>query len=187
MHTAVAATVLFLTTAVPAQADDLKPYYENANFSVQRSDEDGDCVMSAMFEHKQDGATCFGVLYDAKDKSVTLGITSTIPTSLPDEGKVDLDIGFLDNGPIKYDDGWGARSFSYSKEDGEYMFVTSFTGSGPVGDILKDLAQSRVIAFFYNEKIFTALPLKGSSEAVQKLKDCAFEAAGLNRRDPFAQ
>lgn len=175
--------------AAPAavQAQQSLEYFSNDDFSVKRLEDGDGCVMSTVFTHKRDGEIYFGVVYDAREKLVAVAVTSQITTSLPDKGEVSLDVVFLDNGGVKYDSGWGSRNFTYSKEDGSYMFYTQFTGAEASSQILSDIARSSTFGLFYNDKIFQALPLKGSALPVQKLRDCAFEVAGLNRNDPFAQ
>src|SRR5690606_10045304 len=48
---------------------------------------------------------------------VVLTSTSSVESPLPETGKVDLALVFLDNGRLRHDDGWGTREFTYARSE----------------------------------------------------------------------
>jgi hypothetical protein len=129
------------------------------------------------------GDNFFFVEYDAVKKSVHLAFSNKDATSLQtgDERQIKLD--FERKGAI--DDGWGELKFSTFIDDtGLRSLISDGLQSAP---LLEDFAKSDYIAFFYNEKILAAFPLKQSAKVTEALHVCSMNIAGLNPNDPFAQ
>lgn len=169
----------------PAWAADNSHYYDG-DFTVLKYEDS--CNMIQVYDHPKMGENAFSVSYYAAAKKIYLNVTSKITTSLPDRGVVDLQLYFIDGNEL-LDDGWGTRKFDYVKsDDGEtYIFMNVFSGTENVEQILTDVSQGKLIAFFYKGKAFASYKLDGSAIAISRLKDCAFEVAGLNKNDPFAR
>ncbi|WP_334185032.1 hypothetical protein [Novosphingobium sp.] len=147
----------------------------------------GRCTLSQVLQHDDDRREIFNVYYDAREKNVLMTFSSTLTTSLPSEGMTKLHLDFSSKGVL--DDGWGERDFSYRlvPDTDMHMFSTLFAGSSAVSDFFQDLAKSDFVGVRYGVRAVAGSDLRGSSSAIASLRKCAFQAAGLDPRDPFAQ
>jgi len=189
---------LFKTTAFsalmalmvsPASASDLAPYWSSEHWDVQKDVESKTCSLWRTFEKKATGEThTFNVTYSAVDKRVNVVFVDPDTTSLPDEGEVKLKVIFFASGSSEVDDGWGERTFKYSKLEQGHIFISAYTGLDNVRDMLSDLSKSKSIGFFTDrDVIVTAFPLDESTPAIAQMKRCSFAIAGLRSDDPFLQ
>jgi TonB family protein len=173
------------TVAVSEETSDV--FQEVGTFTVFQQAENDECRALTSFKSQEYGQEVFAASYSVRENRVVLTFTSNLTTSLPERGEVDVELVFLENGSEDYDDGWSDRTTSYSRDDkGRYYFNMGFSGSENAKQILEDLAKSVTIGFFYEDKMITGFPLKGSAKAVSALEACAFAIADLNPRDPFA-
>ncbi|KRA83148.1 hypothetical protein [Altererythrobacter sp. Root672] len=141
---------------------------------------DGSCSMRQTFTHPEFGSTTMEVSYDASRQLVTLATTNSIDTTLPGSGSLDWLIVFLDNNGEKFDDAWGSRQLSYTREGQAYRFTTSFSGERNVRQILADLSASRSVGFMDKGKLVVAYDLGGVRNAVSRLSTCAQRAVASN-------
>jgi hypothetical protein len=121
------------------------------------------------------------VTYDSASGDVILTIeTSDIASGLNDSGSLELAMVFLDNGELKHDDGWGARSFGYTREGEVTRFTTRFAGERPVRQILADLAASKHVGLLYRGQVVSSTNLAGAASSIGELRACARRAVAAN-------
>jgi len=159
--------------AVPAHAQDAQVYYASDTWPVHVS---GRTCTMAMAAPTADGT--LSVSFDGT--RVTLASTSEVESELPAAGKVNLAIVFLNNGRTEFDDGWGSREFTYSRDNGAYRFATRFTGDNNVRQILDDLAASKTLGLLQRGQTVVAYDLADASRSVARLRDCAGRQVAAN-------
>jgi type 1 fimbria pilin len=161
--------------AVPAQAQDAQVYYASDTWPVHASGRTCTMMQAAS---SADGR--LSVSYDGTE--VTLATTNTLESELPDSGKVSFAIVFLDNGAsdLEFDDGWGSREFTYSRDDGDYHFSARFAGENNVRQILSDLANSKTIGLLQRGKAVMAYDLADVGGSIARLRECAARSIAAN-------
>jgi hypothetical protein len=176
-----------LALAQPALAQDAPFYWKGDRWYVSVADED-QCAAISKSIHIENGDMYLFIMYNAEEKKVGLNFTSKVTKSLPNNGSIDLKLVFVNAKTVEIDEGWGERTFYYNRLDnGDTMFVTEFGGSKNVEDILDDMAKNTHVVLEFNGDEFTGAQLDESALAIEKLRSCSFEIAGLDRRDPFAR
>ena len=128
----------------------------------------------------------FTLGYYPLESQFSLVFTNKEAKSLKSGQKISLWLVFITNG--KVDAEWGEFEFTVTKNDENVFFGTH----GFNKKLLNDVSQSDIVGLFRLDAerdpvVVSAVPLKGSAKAIVQLKECAFEAAGLNPNDPFLQ
>jgi len=161
--------------AVPAHAQDGQVYYASNSWPVNAAGRTCTMVQAA----PEDG-NVLSVSYDGAE--LTLTSTSTLESALPAAGKVTLVIVFLDNrnGDLDFDEGWGAREFTYTRDGAAYRFSTRIPGEKNVRQFLTDLASSRTIGLLQGDDAVVAYELKGISPSIAQLRACAARSVAAN-------
>lgn len=178
-----------MNAAVPARADET--FWESSVWSVETATNDNGpyCLALRLMSRKVDGADrSLAVIYQAQIHSAGLAFTTDTTTSLPSEGDVDLKLFFSAAGRNDVDDGWGTRSFHYTRGETGYNFMAVFEGAENARQLLDDIAAYSTLGMFTQRDVVVyASPLDGSAQAMTQLRRCAFQVAGLNPEDPFLQ
>lgn len=170
------------------QADPFPVYWEDDNWTVTSDAEGHSCTASKWSQHEDFGEMELRLVYWPLDRMFLLGFTSTVTTSLPEKGEETIEIAFLNNGGIEYDDGWGARNFYYTAlPDGSHYFTDIFSGTENVAQISSDISQSSHVGFSHDGNLFAGATLTGSKVALKHLRECAFALNDLNPNDPFVR
>ena len=164
---------LGLLLAVPAQAQDAQVYHASATWPVHASGDACTLVQAAPA-----AGSVLSVSYDGAE--VTLTSTAEVESELPRSGKLPLTSVFLENGDGDYDDGWGAREFSYDGNGRIYRFSARFSGERNVRQILSDLTESRKIGLLQNGQAIMAYELEGIDGSVAELRNCAARTVAAN-------
>lgn len=164
---------LAVLLAVPAQAQDAQVYYASETWPVHAAGR-----TCTMVQAMADAGGTLSVSYDGAE--VTLTSTSALESELPASGKVSLAIVFLDNGRTAFDDGWGSREFTYTREGDAYRFSSRFAGENNVRQILADLAGSKTVGLLQRGQTVVAYDLADISRSVARLRDCAARQVAAN-------
>lgn len=140
------------------------------------------CSATALYgENRTDALTHVSIHYNARNKTAYIAFTNSKATSLKQDEQVYLTIAFKrPNGD--YDEGWGAKRFDVTVMSSGTRY---FESQNLDYELVSDFARSKLVVFFIGTEAISAFPLDGSAVAVTALKECAFEAAGLNPLDPF--
>ncbi len=162
--------ILAFATSASAQAPGLWPVQASA----------GSCSMVQTFENEEFGRHALRVGYDATRQEVTVATTHSPAEPLDSSGEVVWRIVLLDNGPLKWDEGWAARRFSYSRAGNSYRFTTGLAGENNVRQFLADLANSRSIGFLDGESVVAAYDLGDARASIEKLRQCAARSLAAN-------
>ena len=140
----------------------------------------GSCSMIQTFENEEFGRHTLRVGYDAARQEVTVATSHAVAEPLDASGEVVWRIVLLDNGPQKWDEGWAARRFTYSRAGNGYRFTTGLGGENNVRQFLADLANSRSIGFLDGETVVAAYDLGDARASIEKLRQCAAQALAAN-------
>ncbi len=170
--------LLALSLSSPALADS-QHYRDVAGWEILRDDSDSTCTMAAKFT---DGVTSSNLLFTFNHRlnevRVTFGEPSAKSLELGDEREIKTI--FL--GPKNIDDLWGKKTFQVVKVDGISYFTRLMDD-----EFLIDLTKNTHLAFYYKDDILLqSYLLKGSSQGVAALRQCALAVARANPVDPFA-
>jgi len=165
---------LLALVAAPAAAQEASVYYASDTWPVTASGRT--CTMA--YAGSEAVADPLSVSYDGRE--VALATTNEVADSLPDSGAIDLAIVFLDNGRTAYDDGWGTRSFAFSRDNGKARFTARFTGERNVRQMLADLENSAHIGFLHRGKAVMSAELAGAGRSLARLRECAARAVAAN-------
>ncbi len=166
-----------IALAMPAGAQDAQIYFASPSWPVERTG--AGCAMV----RAGSPATGFGTLsiaYDAARREVTVSTAEHVETALPPNGKITMQIVFVDNGETRHDDGWGSRSFAYTSIDGVYRFTSAFAGESNVRQILADLGHSRRLGFLRDGEVLFDHDLAGIGPSIARLQECAASAVAAN-------
>lgn len=113
----------------------------------------------------------------------SVSITSRASSSLEEGETVNVNVSFLSGRTLDQD--WGAAPFeTYKQSDGTSQMIGHFNGR----EMLRDIARNELIAFSVDEeldRLIGSYKLDGSAVAMDALRRCSFEAAGLDINDPF--
>lgn len=153
--------------AVPAAAQD-------AGWAVNAQ---GRACTAAQGGSAEDGR--LSVTYDAAADEVILSSANRVQGALPSAGSLPLVVVFRaadDRDDGGFDEGWGARQFSYARTGQDVLFSTRFTGERNVEQILADLSSNRSLGLFQGREAIIAYRLDGLGPAIAQLKDCAARA-----------
>lgn len=123
------------------------------------------------------------VSYVPEMNSVTILFTDQKSTSLRDDQEVDLYIHLLSRDYSQ--ENLGRKAFEVIRDEG---FPPTFVVNlGEGREILKHISKHELIVFTIEptEKTVGSYFLDGSARAIASMKECSFEAAGLNEDDPF--
>ena len=123
------------------------------------------------------GTGRLSVTFDAARQEVVLTSADPVASPLPASGAIDLAVVLVNNGPMKLDEQWSVRHFTYARAGDQVLFSTRFSGTDNVHQIFADLAASRRIGFFQNGEPIIDHPLAGLAPALSQLKECAAKAA----------
>ncbi|MGN7931914.1 hypothetical protein [Sphingopyxis sp. 22461] len=120
------------------------------------------------------------VAYSARVKAVRLLITNKKATSVEAGRDVRLTILFLRNSKLSAE--WPNTTFeTHVVRGGERAFV-----SEPLAlEFLDEFAKADFVGVMTDKAAVAGASLSGSAEAIGRLRNCAFTAAGLNADDPF--
>jgi hypothetical protein len=138
------------------------------------------CSMVQTFENEEFGRHALRVGYDAARQEVTVATTNSLAEPLDASGEVVWRIVLLDNGPQKWDEGWAARRFTYSRAGTGYRFATGLGGENNVRQFLADLANSRSIGFLDEGEVVVAYDLGDAGPSIEKLRQCAARSLAAN-------
>lgn len=157
-----------------------KPYWSEGAWAVYSYPEEEMCEMAADTYNGE----MFTFASFPKRGGFTFLMTNRKATSLSDGDVVNLEIIFLRNNRI--DNGWGTRRFNVQKTDGLVLFLSPLLPH-PIDE---DIAKATHIGLFRTSSngepvLVAGIELPGSSKAIPKLRECAFDAANLNADDPF--
>lgn len=162
-----------------AQAEDRPTVYKTTQSHWVIMKGSKQCVAARGYE----GDHFLHIGFDPVTNTVAVGVTDPNATSLKEGQEIKLHVFFF--GANTVDDGWGLWDFTVGKDDdGRPMMLGAFDAR----DMLRDIARSESIAFSIDaeaKRPVGLFPLKGSAAAVAALRQCSFEAAGLNPNDPF--
>ena len=168
---------LFALLAVPAAAQDAQVYYASNAWPVQASGHACSMVNAVATEANNP----LTLTYDAASGEVVLTVESSdISSGLDNNGTLDLAIVFLDNGRVKHDDGWGQRSFSYTRQGEVTRFTARFAGERNVRQIFADLAASRHIGLLYRGQVISSTELARAAPSIDQLGECARQTFAAN-------
>jgi len=121
------------------------------------------------------------VNYQPNNNDVLLGFSEKNATSITDGQQVNLKMTFVINNRL--DEEWGTIETDAAVLSGGERF---FSMKLDAKDFLRDFAKATIVAFYTeDDTLIGAFKLNGSMTAVQKLRACAFQQAGLNPNDPF--
>jgi hypothetical protein len=164
---------LLALLAVPAAAQDAQVYYASNAWPVQASGQ----ICSAVNATVGEASNPLTLTYDAASGEVALTVESSdISSGLSDSGSLDLALVFLDNGKVKHDDGWGLRSFTYSRQGEATRFTSRFAGERNVRQIFADIAGSKHIGLLYRGQVIASTELASIAPSIDKLRECARQA-----------
>lgn len=165
---------LVALVAAPAAAQEATVYYASDTWPVTAAGRT--CTMA--FAGPETVADPFSVSYDGRE--VALTTTNEVAGTLPASGTLDLAIVFLDNGRTAYDDGWGTRSFAYSRDNGKARFTARFAGERNVRQMLADLENSNHIGFLHRGKAVMSADLADARRSLARLRECAARTVAAN-------
>lgn len=121
------------------------------------------------------------VNYQPDNNDVLMGFSDENATSIADGQNVNLKMTFIINN--KLDEEWGTIETDAAVLSGGERF---FSMKLDAKDFLRDFSKATIVAFYTeDDTLISAFKLNGSMIAVQKLRACAFQQAGLNPKDPF--
>jgi hypothetical protein len=164
---------LLALLAVPAAAQDAQVFYASNAWPVQAAGQ----VCSTANATAGDASNPLTLSYDAASGEVMLTVeTSDISSGLDNSGSLDLAMVFLDNGRVKHDDGWGQRSFTYTRQGEATRFTSRFAGERNVRQILADIAGSKHIGLLYRGQLVASTDLASIAPSIDKLRECARQA-----------
>lgn len=146
-------------------------------------DKDG-CSVATTFTERSSGlGSNLYVSYKAATNTVWLGFGHDKFRSIKNSEKYKIGVKLIING--KLDDGWGETDFHGVRDDDTKAgnLVANFTGD----QMLVDLAKATGIAFYKDDAIIAAFPLKGSAPIMQGLKACGDAVEAEHPHDPFAE
>lgn len=166
--------VLFALLSAPAAAQEATVFYASDTWPVTAAGQS--CTMA--FAGPDTIADPLSVSYDGRE--VALTTTNEVAASLPGSGTIELSIVFLDNGRTAYDDGWGTRRFTYSRDNGKARFTARFSGERNVRQILADLENSNHIGFLHSGKAVMSADLADARRSLAKLRECAARVVAAN-------
>lgn len=168
---------LLVLLAAPAGAQEPRVYRASTTWPVEIAGRTCSLVNAAASA----ASNPLMLSYDATSGEVTLTIETTdFKGGLDAAGALRLSMVFLDNGPIKHDDGWDPRTFGYTHQDGVTRLTTRFAGERPVRQILADLAGSRHIGLLYQGEVVASTDLAGAARSIESLRSCARQALAAN-------
>lgn len=171
------AVLVVALIAVPAGAQERRVYHASDTWPVEIAD--GTCTMANAAT--SEASNPLTLSYDAASGEIVLTVETTdISDGLEANGSLELAMVFLDNGSIKYDDGWDPRSFGYTHDGGVTRFVTRFAGERPVRQILADIAGSKHLGLLHRGKIIASTDLGGAASSVAQLRACARQVLAAN-------
>ncbi len=156
--------------------DDLK-YWENEGWSVYRVPNGRACAIGAVLN----GTEAFDIAFDPFSENVEVSFSSSISTSLKDGSTQPIRLLFLTGD--KLNDRWGAVTARLKvAADNARIFNVSVNGKL----FLEDFAASEALGIMTpSDIVIYAISLKGSNEARNQVRKCAFERNNLNPSDPF--
>lgn len=119
--------------------------------------------------------------YSARNKSVRLLMTNRNATSVDAGDTVTLNVVFLRNGKMSAH--WEQTEFETHVAQGDKR---AFVSEGLAVNFLDAFANADYMVAMTTANVGVGgAKLEGSAEAVNQLRDCGFETAGLNPNDPF--
>jgi len=160
---------LTLLLAAPLTAQNGEPYYAPAVWPVHAS---GTACTIIQVSGGDDAALSI----ELQGREVLLTSTSSVESELPETGKVELALVFLDNGRVRRDDGWGTREFTYARAGDLYRFSTRFAGDRNMRQILSDLAASRSLGILQGEQVIFSFDLADIAPSIARLEECSGRA-----------
>lgn len=169
------------SSAYAAAQTELRPTYkEFANgWSIRVLGDDSDyCAAMRIYENDETLMVAYLPAYNR----ASVAITSQISSSLEDGETVNLHVSFISGRQIDQD--WGSAPFEVHKPSGRSNMIGHFNAR----DMLRDIARNELIVFSVDEeleRLIGSYSLDGSAVAMDALRRCSFEAAGLDINDPF--
>jgi hypothetical protein len=161
-----------------AEAQDSDFEFLHDGWTIGQTAENDYCALLRQY----DDNTYFGILFDARNQVVMISLENEFATSLNNGENVRLDMIIFTSVGNSTGDGWDGLSYSVSvDEDGSRRFISERLNP----EVLDDLARHSNVGWMYRGNVVQSLALDGSARAIEALRDCSFEVAGLNRRDPF--
>jgi hypothetical protein len=160
--------------SAPAAAQQATVFYASDTWPVTAAGQS--CTMA--FAGPDAIADPLSVSYDGRE--VALTTANEVAASLPASGTIDLAIVFLDNGRTAYDDGWGTRRFTYSRDNGKARFTARFSGERNVRQMLADLENSNHIGFLHRGKAVMSADLADARRSLARLRECGARVVAAN-------
>jgi hypothetical protein len=162
--------------AAPAAAQEARTYYASETWPVSASGRS--CTMTFAGDLSENDP--LSISYDGARGELALTSDGATVSSLGSSGTVDLRIVFLENGRTAYDDGWGSRRFTFSRDNGSARFTTRFAGERNVRQILQDLGNSAKVGFLFGDEVVMSSSLAGARESLSRLRECAARQVAAN-------
>jgi hypothetical protein len=160
--------------------EDRPIYWQDGYWTIFSYPDEDMCDLSA----KTVANEHFTLGYFPRQKFYSFLLTNQNASSLIDGQEVTLSVVFIRGKHI--DMGWGDRKFTVQKTGGQI----AFSSPNLPHPIEEDFANSDTIALFRRDVggspvLVAGIDLSGSASAIEELKKCAINAAGLNSKDPF--
>ena len=175
--TLLASAVLTILLPAPCAAGE-QLYWERGGRTIQANP--GASKSCTLTESYEDGSVIV-LVYSPSLPSLQLGFTEKNATSVAPGQEVSLKLKFAIKN--EWDDGWGNKTATANVLP---TGVRLFTLLLDAKDFLRDFSEATTIAIYTeDDALISAFNLNGSMIAVQKLRACAFQQAGLNPNDPF--
>ena len=160
--------------------NDHPKYWSSEGWDVYAYDDEDMCEAAAETvsgEH-------FTFAYLPRSASYSFILTNANATSLRDGQSVRLMVAFIRQGEVNLD--WGEQTFNVRHTGGTVAFTSPLLRS----PIDRDMALSDQLGLFrYSTNgellLVAGISLDRSAEAIEHMRQCAFEAAELNPDDPF--
>jgi hypothetical protein len=175
-------TSLAAETTVPAVTNNTTQFYRKIGWWTIEVDGDA-CNMSAVYEDEN----MLMVTYNAKLDDLYLYFTNAEATSLKEGDERDIHMYF--GGPENKN---GFAAIKSEWENTDSTILVSKDGSRifrlylEAKDFFRDFGQYSGISFQTTDKVVIGnYKLNDSRAALNSLRKCAFEQAGLNLKDPF--
>jgi hypothetical protein len=181
----IAATLLLI--ALNADADinvqihsERPSYWHGETFTVYSYDEEKTCDLG----HRTPNNEYLTIAYDAESKTAHLMVTNKNASSVKNNQTVRLALVFVNGKSVTAPWNENVEFTAVEMSNGSRALVSE----GLDGSFLDAFSAHETFGVFTQKKALVGgYSLKGSSEAIRQLKNCAIRAAGINPLDPFAQ
>jgi hypothetical protein len=156
---------------------DYPVYWKQGSWTVYPFKDEESCDLG----YKEANNEYLTIAYSAKEKFFRILITNKDASSLKNDQVVSLNVYFTKNG--KMAESWNPIDFSARRMEGQSPILVSDMITSKA---LSDFEKNDVFAVMTrSDKIVSAYRLEGSAKAIEQLRSCGSDVAGINPNDPF--